>query len=77
MQLFTPREKLPVYEVTLALGGRHPYRDEPEFQKEDGTATIHVHARSWNDAARQATKLDVLGNLEFWTAYVTKIERAD
>lgn len=74
LNLFRPRSAFPSYAVTLALSGQHPYRDEPEFQLEDGTATIHVSAKSWSDAARQATKLDVLNRLKFWSARVVKIE---
>jgi hypothetical protein len=75
MGFFTPRKKLPQYAVTLELNGNHGYRTEPEFQVEDGTATVHVRARSWNDAYKQATKPDVLGKLKFWTARVVRIER--
>lgn len=70
------RARLPIYEVTLKLSGQHPYRREPEFQKPDGTAIVHVHASSWNDAERQAFKPDVLALLDFWSLRVVKIERS-
>ena len=75
MRIFKARNSLPRYAVTLRLSGEHGYRTEPEFQMEDGTATVHVHARSWSGAARQATKPDVLAKLKFWSAWVIKIER--
>lgn len=73
---FQKREELPTYAVTLELSGKHPYRTEAKFQVPDHTATVNVHAKSWDDAAKQALCPKVLSKLpRWWSAHATKIER--
>jgi lipopolysaccharide biosynthesis glycosyltransferase len=70
---FFRSEPLPAYNVTVFLSGKHPYRDEPEFQFKSRFVQYTVQAKSWNKAAAAAMAL-VENERDYWAAMVDKIE---
>ena len=74
MMIFGSKRPLPQYVVTVALGGQHPYRDEPEYQFESREVVVTVRAKNWNKAERAALDQVISTERKWWSASVKNIE---
>lgn len=71
MSLFEPK-RYP-FDVTLHLGGRHPYLKETHLDYPSQDVTVTVAAKHWNEAERIA--LSVEGLPPHWRRSVKSISR--
>jgi hypothetical protein len=70
--MFWCKKPLRTFEVTLRLGGRHPYLKETHLDYPDQDVTVTVAAKNWNDAEQVALWLQDLP--KHWRRSVSSIK---